>query len=167
MKFDQIAIVADIDFRLKSVYDGLMLNTTKWFKDCVEAKGVIWRNGFKKVENRAVLMFNYDIIPGKEFELIAYVDGENFLEWVPPGMVSHMAAHVINIDNNRAVLQLKGWRLIQEVVTQSHTSKKVAENRRYHYAIYEHPAIDYRLKLIERTDIHHADQVLEKVYDLL
>lgn len=167
MKFDQIAIVSDVDFRLKSVFDGLMLGDTEWFKDVVEAKGVIWRNGLIKVENRAVLQFNYDIIPGKEFELIAYVDGLNFLEWVPPGMVSHMASHVIDIENHRQLLQLKGWHLIQEVVTQSHTSPKVPDDRRYHYAIYEHPAVKYRLKLIERTDVHHADEILERVYDLL
>ena len=171
MKIDQIAIVADKDFTMKNVFGPLMHEPKEWSEDRVVAKGIVrdWRadETYQKCHNAAILQFNYDLVPGKEFELIYYVDGRNFLEWLPPGMLSHIGTHVIAIDNHRNFLKHKGWMLVQEVVTQSHTSPKVKGARRYHYAIYEHPLLKFRLKLIERTDDIHADMILERIYDLL
>ena len=76
-----------------------------------------------------------------------------------------MGLHVNSIDEYRGEMERKGYELIQEVVTQSHTSLGVSKDRRYHYAIYKHPDMRFFWKLIERIETKDAEQELEKIYD--
>ncbi len=152
--FDQIAVVDDKDERVFEKYKQLCFSD--WSQDFVTSKGVLRGiDGYKIIENTAFLRFNYTAFRPLEFEILRYTDGPNFLAHRPVGAISHMGVHVPLIEDYRAFLGIRGWMLIQEVVTQSHTSKAV-EGKRYHYAIYSHPSSRYNLKLIERI----ADPVL-------
>jgi hypothetical protein len=149
MEFEQIAMVADKEF---TVQESITEAGWVWHRDIVTAKGIVDRgDGMNRVvENKAELRFNYEMFPGKEFELLHYIDGENFLGARIPGTMSHFGVHVPLIDDFRDYLANKGFWLVQEVVTIDHTG--VPDNRHYHYAIYRHHKHKVAWKLIERLD---------------
>jgi len=165
MKLDQIAIHDATGLPLKKFYDSLGANS--WADDIVISKGIIlFDDTYHKTENTAHLSFNYNLFP-MEFELINYIEGDNFLRFTTYGTISHFGSHVNSIHVWREFMKVRDFTLVQEVITQSHTSDKVHPNRRYHYAIYRHPKTKLCLKLIERIIIEQIDQELEKIYDLL
>lgn len=147
MEFEQIAIKADKDFSIQTVFNE---TDSIWTEDIVIAKGVILdpHNRLVPVENVAELRFNYEVIPGKEFELLHYHEGPNFLDEKWAGTLSHFGVHVPKIDDFRQYLENKKFHLVQEVVTVSHTN--VPKDRHYHYAIFRHMDMDFHWKLIER-----------------
>lgn len=150
MNFDieQVAIRVDnVDRAVRRYMD---LGYTEWSLDTVEAEGFVNGQGFGR--NVARLAFNYDMVPGKELELIQYLEGPNFHRHynVPVNGMSHMGLHVPSIaewtdDNNPP------WSVVQEVQTLSHTNPAIRGLRRYTYRIYESQAdLGFMLKLIER-----------------
>ncbi len=168
MEFEQIAIKADKDFTIQEAF---MEPGSDWTRDTVFAKGVLLNNHYgdkySVIENLAELRFNYGVFPGKEFELIHYTDGPNFLDeetWV--GAISHFGVHVPVIDDFRDYLKNKGFLLIQEVVTLEH--RNVPKGRHYHYAIFQHSSMEFYWKLIQRLDNIEWDftkRNLERRYD--
>jgi len=164
MQFEQIAINDHADFPLMKMFSG------DWKKDTVVSKGIIRDEsnvGYRKIENTAMLRFNYHVFPGKELELISYIDGPNFLNFVNYGAISHFGTHVKSIDDYCTVLHDQGFMVIQNVITQSHQSPNVLPYRRYHYVIYGHDNLHFKIKLIERIDVKDTDKELEKIYDIL
>lgn len=167
MEFEQIAVVADKDFCVQVPFKEM---GSTWPRDIVEAKGVlrssITEHGFIKIHNKAELRFNYDVFPGKEFELIHYFDGDNFLGYRRPGSLSHFGVHVPKINEFRSYMALKGFELIQEVITVKHSN--VPDHKHYHYAIYHHPEMLFYWKHIERIgDLNHwkeSKDLLEERY---
>jgi hypothetical protein len=151
MKFEQIAIHDSRRFPLKRLFSAFPPGGHEWTTDVVVAKGImqVGDGEYIPVENEAILQFNYTLFPGKELELIHYTRGQNFLAHSGSGKLSHFGFHVVSIDNWRGWLAERGFTIVQEVITQSHESQLV--DKRYHYAIYQHPDSDYCWKLIERV----------------
>ncbi len=152
MEFKQIAMVADSRFILQEVMTecGWI-----WTKDTVTAKGILKPEiGLVEIiENTAELRFNYDMFPGKEFELIHYIRGSNFLGCRLPGTMSHFGVHVPVLNDFRDYLAQKGFTIVQEVITTEHTNPVVLQTgNHYHYAIFRHPALKVFWKLIQRLD---------------
>lgn len=163
MELEQIAVHANRTFDQQALF-----GFYEWSLDMVTAKGIL-KNGsqWDKIENTAELRFNYCVFPGKEFELIHYHEGPNFLSGTMPGAMSHFGVHVTSINAMKLKMEKDGFDLVQEVVTQSHSNHKVPKDRRYHYAIYRHVGLGFHWKLIQRILDIHAEQELEKIYDLL
>jgi hypothetical protein len=149
MKFEQIAVVADREFKTQLPF---MEGASAWTRDIVTAKGILV-NAYDQVipiHNRAELRFNYDVFTGKEFELIHYIDGHNYLGHRIPGTLSHFGVHVPDIDMSKPYLEAKGFKIVQEVVTVNHSNTNVPLDRHYRYAIFRHPDLHYFWKLIQR-----------------
>ena len=150
MEFEQIAIKANSDFTVQIPFTEA---GSEWTRDTVHAKGVLL-NGHAKmspVENLAELRFNYTVFPGKEFELIHYTDGPNFLDedtWV--GNLSHFGVHVPKINDFRTYFDEKQFQIVQEVITLDH--RNVPKDKHYRYAIFRHSSMDFHWKLIERLN---------------
>ena len=165
MLIEQIAVVADPDF----IIQDLFATDSVWTRDLVTAKGILHAplsNNYIPIENKAELRFNYNVIPGKEFELLHYYDGPNFHGHRISGTISHFGLHVDKIDDHFDDFASKGFTIIQEVVTVRHTN--VPSNRRYHYAIFQHPKLHLFIKLIERLDPNTwllAKEEMERRYD--
>ncbi len=150
MEFEQIAMIADKDF---SIQKTITEKGWLWTRDIVTAKGILTAPEFvmpEVIENVAELRYNYEMFPGKEFELIHYRSGSNFVGARISGGVSHFGLHVLKIDDFRDYFDKKGFYLVQEVVTIHHTN--VRDDRHYHYAIYRHNASGVAWKLIRRLE---------------
>ena len=114
-----------------------------WIKDVVTAYGdVHYDSG---VLNWARLWYNYGIIPGKELELITYLDGANFLHrgenlpFISSGFCfSHLGAHVTEDEllSWKNAFKDIGISPLQEVITLAHTNPAVKDIKRYHYCIF-------------------------------
>jgi hypothetical protein len=121
-----------------------------WIVDHVTAKGKVGNWSEEEITNEADLSFNYDLITGKEFEMLHYTKGVNWLMGVD--VVSHFGMHCTET-------QLTEWKqffaernipIAQEVHTQSHTNPEIVD-RRYHYVIFEtRPILGVDLKFIVR-----------------
>lgn len=163
MKFDQIAMHDARGLPLKKLF--LELGAESWADDTVTSIGVICdphSGEYVQIENIAQLSFNYDIFPA-EFELIHYLEGYNFLRFINYGALSHFGTHVVDIDHWREYMKIRDFKLVQEVVTQQHTSEKV--DKHYHYAIYYHQNVRAHWKLIQRVyaDVEgETNQLLER-----
>ena len=164
MDFEQIAIHDNKNFDMMQVFRSM--GHTEWTKDVVVAEGVVYRpsGGFLIVQNTAILQFNYTAFPGKELEMIHYIDGPNFLGFKLTGGLSHFGWHVDSIDAEREFMAARGFKLIQEVITKSHESPLV--DRRYHYAIFHHKAANHAWKLIERIRTTDAEAETIKLLEL-
>jgi len=148
MEFEQMAVKDNAHW---DVYETFLEQGLPWEFDTVRAKGVIRQiKNYIRIENVAELRFNYAIFPGKEFELIRYKEGRNFLEDTWVGATSHYGVHVPQIDDYRTYLSDKGFSIVQEVVTIEHTN--VPDDRHYHYAIFDHSSLEFHWKLIQRLN---------------
>ena len=165
MKFDQIAIHDRENLPLKIMFNSL--GAQNWIEDVVEAKGVMETGAelFAPIHNKAHLAFNYDLF-GCEFELINYLEGDNFLRFINYGALSHIGIHVNSIENQREFMKIRGFKLIQEVITQSHSAPKVSPGRRYHYAIFRHNNVHMHFKLIERIIDEQVESETQKLLEM-
>jgi hypothetical protein len=125
-----------------------------WSNDTVVAEGSVFGD---YSQNKADLNFNYDICDGKEFEVLKYISGSNWIS-VSVGnypCVSHLGMHC-------DAEELKLWkehfakrkiRIAQEVHTISHTNPVIAGKRNYHYTIFAtRHILGVDLKFIVRMD---------------
>lgn len=129
------------------------LGATEWHKDDVTTRAMVLGQG--PVEQVAELSFNYQLIPGKELELIRYVSGRNFLglQGISTGL-SHLGLHVESIDHATERLnQLANndVQIIQDAVTIKHTNPAIKNTRRYRYRIFgTRQWLGFDLKFIQR-----------------
>ena len=130
------------------------LGLTEWSEDTVTAAGQVAN---EPARNKAQLAFNYQAAPDNklEFEVLHYTEGLNWLMLRPTWGVSHFGMHV-NAEELLAVRQLmheRGIRVVQEVVTQTHTNPVIAGKRHYQYVIFDtHTILGVDLKFIVRLE---------------
>lgn len=154
MKFviEQVAICPRDPSAAKELLAAMEI--AQWSNDHVAAKGNVY--GEEGV-NEADLSFNYEIFAGKEFEILNYTSGANWMEHPDRvNSVSHLGMHC-------TAEELVGWReffagrdiaVAQEVFTQSHTNPVIAGKRSYNYVIFDTKEIlGVDLKFIVRIDI--------------
>lgn len=128
------------------------LGAHEWHHDTVTTRARVFDSGI--FEQEALLAFNYQLIPGKELEVIRYTRGENFLsESGTLGGLSHLGLHVDDMDKSTQMLrdQLGEVRIIQEAVTVRHTNPNIKDTRRYRYRIFDtRNTLGFFLKFIQR-----------------
>lgn len=143
---EQIAIkTRDITQRIKTLesiypfHDPSIAESTKWVLDKVHAVHIYLHpeyirqpvgSGFE-----VQLAFNYDIIPGRELELIQLLTGETvqLMEGEPGEGLSHLGYHIR--DTDRLLKELNWWNTLGHIVTQvSITTDHTGTSKRYMYA---------------------------------
>lgn len=150
-KIEQIAIYpADADAALQLLND---LGAGEWANDHVVALGQVY--GRKRV-NEADLAFNYDLVEGKEFEILHYSNGDHWMASNGRGpSVSHLGMHCTadELVKWREFFAERNIGVAQEVMTQSHTNPFIAGKRTYNYVIFDTKAIlGVDLKFIVRIE---------------
>lgn len=154
MKFsiEQIAIAPKDPAAAKELLTAI--GAAQWAEDHVVAVGKVF--GFDG-RNEADLSFNYDIFSGREFEVLDYTSGPNWMEDLTRGRnsVSHLGMHC-------SAEELVEWRkffadrnivVAQEVMTESHTNPVIAGKRWYNYVIFDTKEIlGVDLKFIVRRE---------------
>lgn len=154
MKFDQLAVIA------RDEYAQQMALTVAEFpvRDVVRAVGR--DNLGRPIENIAELAFNYTLWP-MEYEVLRYVAGWNWhmLGGSLPLKTSHFGVHVDTAAEVEAYREQYGRRVLQEVVTQSHTNLH-CQTRRYHYLILDaQQQLGTALKVIRRLRVEEAEEM--------
>jgi len=137
MKFiiEQIAICPKDPSKAKQLLKDM--GAVDWSEDRVIAKGKVFDN---QSENTADLSFNYDLIQGKEFEVLNYIAGDNWMkEQSRVNSVSHLGMHCTadELLNWRDFFDERGIKVAQEVFTKSHTNPVIAGKRKYNYVIFD------------------------------
>ena len=153
MKFfiEQIAIAPKDPVAARELLTAI--GAVDWHDDHVVASGKVFGS---EGRNEADLAFNYDIFSGKEFEILNYTDGVNWIDRNErKGCVSHLGMHC-------SADELLKWRdffaerkinVAQEVFTESHTNPVIAGKRSYNYVIFDtHAILGVDLKFIVRIN---------------
>ena len=137
-KIEQIAICPMDPDRAKKLLKEM--GAVDWVEDHVVATGEVF--GIK-VTNEANLSFNYDLFGGKEFEILDYTEGNN---WLGQNMLTHGKNCVSHLGMHCTSEELISWRkffeerdiaVAQEVLTDSHTNPVIAGKRSYNYVIFD------------------------------
>ena len=157
MKFtiEQIAIAPRDPVKAKELLKAL--GAEQWAEDHVVAVGTVFG---KPVQNGADLSFNYDLGAAKEFEVLNYTTGDNWLahqsDQEETNCVSHLGMHCTaeELTRWRAFFSDRGIRVAQEVLTRSHTNPVIDGKRTYNYVIFDTKFIlGVDLKFIVRMDV--------------
>ena len=154
MKFviEQIAIAPADPVRAKMLL--AEMGAVEWHNDHVVATGKVFG---KAGTNEADLSFNYELFGGKEFEILDYTDGENWVDTLLRGRntVSHLGMHCTaeELVEWRKFFHARGFPVAQEVFTDSHTNPVIAGKRKYNYVIFDTKnVLGVDLKFIVRID---------------
>lgn len=108
-----------------------------WVEDHVKANGIVFGAEGK---NEADLSFNYDMFAGKEFEILNYTDGDNWMNRPERiNSVSHLGMHCTadELVQWRKFFADREFLVAQEVVTYEHTNPVIAGKRNYNYVIFD------------------------------
>jgi hypothetical protein len=131
------------------------LGAEEWIRDRVAAKGSVY--GEDNLINEAELAFSYAIMPDKEFEVLHYVRGPNWMEDPSSeNSVSHFGMHCTEeeLEEFRTFFSARGIGVAQEVNTFSHTNPVIAGKRQYHYTIFDtRDILGVDLKFIVRKEM--------------
>jgi hypothetical protein len=157
-KIEQLAIRPQDPQAARELLEAMGLG--QWVEDTVAATG--WVDG-ELMKNEANLSFNYEAFAGKEFELLDYVGGPNWIDARRTKIgdkristVSHLGMHVTHeeLAEWSRFFARRGISIAQEVFTDSHTNPSIKDTRRYHYVIFDTQAIlGVDIKLIVRMDV--------------
>lgn len=134
-KIEQIAICPKDPKKAKALLKDL--GALEWAEDHVVALGEVFG---LDVHSEANLSFNYEIFGGKEFEVLEYTDGDNWMRYGNrANTVSHLGMHCTaeELVEWRKFFAERGIDVAQEVVTQSHTNPAINGKRQYNYAIFD------------------------------
>ena len=137
MKFtiEQIAIVPTDPVAAKKLLSEI--GAIDWSEDHVVATGLVFG---EHGTNEADLSFNYDLFSGKEFEVLNYTEGNNWIDSRGErNTVSHLGMHCSADDLKlwRVFFEERGIKVAQEVFTDSHTNPVIAGKRSYNYVIFD------------------------------
>lgn len=113
------------------------MGAAEWAKDHVVANGAVFGEAGR---NEADLAFNYNLFGGKEFEVLNYTEGNNWmLHGERPNSVSHLGMHCSaeELVQWRAFFAERDIPVAQEVFTESHTNPVIAGQRWYNYVIFD------------------------------
>lgn len=151
-KIEQIAICPKDPVRAKEFLKEI--GAIDWAEDHVVAEGEVFGAPSKSEAN---LSFNYDIFEGKEFEILNYTTGLNWMQEQTRGSnsVSHLGMHCTadELIKWREFFKQRDISVAQEVVTESHTNPVIAGKRNYNYVIFDtKEIIGVDLKFIVRIN---------------
>lgn len=172
IKIDQIAIATKDADALVETLQAVGLND--WIRDEVVATGSV--RGEESQTNDAKLRFNYQM--GIEFEVLEYTVGKSWhdeLRKLEGGanFLSHIGFHIHDekesvpcageivsktaeekLQEIKAAFLAKGFKIAQEVWTDSHTNAYLQEQKRkYHYIIFDtREEFGFDVKLIVRRE---------------
>lgn len=135
------------------------IGATEWSVDTVVAEGSVFGD---YASNKAELNFNYDVCDGKEFEVLKYIGGPN---WIAASVgnypcVSHLGMHCDAEELHlwKQFFAKKQIRIAQEVHTISHTNPVIKGKRNYHYTIFAtRHILGVDLKFIVRMDAKQGE----------
>ena len=109
----------------------------EWVHDVVAARGEVFGRPAAPVGH---LAFAYqELAQPLELEVLSYEAGQkNWMQSVPSPAISHIAMHCtsMELDAWHKKLTALDIRVVQTVITESHTNPVIAGKRRYHYVIY-------------------------------
>jgi len=155
VKLDQTAwacIDAAAELRLKTA---LGLDRAEWVHDTVTTQSIL--NETDTVENVANLQFCY-ALGGHEIEILRYVSGRSWHDEHPLRGQDYYQSHTgFHLDDGEDFPVMKGFPLVQESFTLSHTSDFLTNpqsrgyRRRYQYRIHELAPGTY-VKFIKRIE---------------
>lgn len=153
---EQIAIACPDPDRTKRVLASV-LGCDEWHQDEVTTEGFVFGSRVDSATT-ATLNFNYQLIPGKEFELLTYHDERNWLANQPDGPqstgMSHLGLHVPDVDEVKRRMDTYGYRVAQEFSTTSHTNPNITGKRQYRYVIFDtRKDFGFDLKVIQRINL--------------
>ena len=116
------------------------MGAQEWAEDHVCAHGEVFG---EYTANQADLSFNYDIIAGKELEVLHYTKGKNWLNERNVNTVSHLGMHCSCEDLSywKGFFRQRGIKIAQEVDTISHTNPVIKGKRQYSYVIFDTKSI--------------------------
>lgn len=153
-KFHQVAMycgsLAQMEVAIKKF---AVLGADEWTHDVAELEGLIRGNPAKAT---AYMAFNYQILPGIEYELLVY-DGAT--RWDREGMpneggqfISHLSYHVD--DAFDAALELfPEFPVVQTFDTHNHTNEAIRGQKRFREVILDaRHVFGHDIKLIERLE---------------
>lgn len=130
------------------------MGAEEWISDIVVASGNT--NGHPSlVTNVAELDFNYDLIDGKEFEILEYIAGQRWIINKMP-CVSHLGMHctTAELKSWKAFFSQRGIDVAQEVITKMHSNPAIRDERRYNYVIFDtRDILGVDLKFIVRLNM--------------
>ena len=138
MKFtiEQIAICPKNPTAAKKLL--IEIGAVDWVEDHVVATGLVYGD---HGTNEADLSFNYDIFSGKEFEVLDYTSGNNWMDSEKRGRnsVSHLGMHCTEDELTlwRSFFEERDIKVAQQVFTDSHTNAAIAGKRSYNYVIFD------------------------------
>ncbi len=155
-KIEQVAICPKNTERALALLADMGIG--QWTEDTVSAEGYVFG---KPTVNRAKLRFNYDVIQGKEFEILDYVQGENWVDSLLRGRpcVSHIGMHCSaeELVQWREFFATRNINIAQEVTTNEHTNPAIAGKRHYKYVIFDTWSIlgvDIKMIVRQQDDCH-------------
>lgn len=106
-----------------------------WAEDHVKATGTVLG---RVALNEADLSFEYDLLDGKELEILDYTKGPSWLNG-RGSAVSHFGMHctAAELDEWYRFFASRHIRVVQDVRTLSHTNPMIVGKRLYHYVIFD------------------------------
>jgi hypothetical protein len=133
----------------------IAIGLANWAEDTVTAKGFVFGKPVEK--SVANLSFNYEAFAGKEFEVLNYIEGDNWLDYNNRhDSVTHLGMHCSaeELVDWIVFFDGRGIGIAQQVLTLSHTNQFLIENgRKYNYVIFDTRSIlGVDLKLIVRIE---------------
>ena len=149
-KIEQIAITPLDPVAAKQLLKDM--GAVDWVEDNVMATGEVLGHS---ASNQANLSFNYDLIDGKEFEILEYVEGANWTNRYVANRVSHLGMHCSAEDlvKWREFFNERKIQVAQEVFTDCHTNPAIAGKRSYNYVIFNtYGILGVDLKFIVRIN---------------
>ena len=161
MKFfiEQIAIAPTNPAAAKQLLSEM--GAVDWVEDQVVANGKVFGEDRSNIAN---LSFNYELAKSYEFEVLDYVEGDNWVEQGRADTVCHLGMHCAadEIWNWSEFFAARGIAVAQEVFTQSHTNESIKDSRRYNYVIFDTKAIlGVDVKFIVRKNVDGSEYVEE------
>ena len=158
MKFtiEQIAIAPKDPTAAKKLLSEI--GAVEWAEDHVVATGSVFG---KQGTNEANLSFNYDLFSGKEFEVLDYTSGSNWVDETTDdrNIVSHLEMHCTadELLGWREFFRDRGIEVAQEVFTDSHSNPVIAGKRSYNYVIFDtRKILGVDLKFIVRIEVNDS-----------
>ena len=152
-KIEQIAICPKDPIAAKKLLSEI--GAVDWSEDHVVATGSVFG---EQGTNEADLSFNYEIFDGKEFEILNYTKGNNWIDSsgrTERNVVSHLGMHCSaeELEKWKEFFHQRAIKISQEVFTDSHTNPVIAGKRSYNYVIFDtRPILGVDLKFIVRIN---------------
>lgn len=150
MLLNQVAFYAETIEESDRIKDLFGLRNETWIKDTVTARSSVYGSGWET--NVAELEFNYSM--QIELEILRYIKGPSWHDvdrnLNRNSFISHIGIH---LEDGEDFPPMPGCMLVQETITDNHTSEYLVKNgRTYHYKIFKLTQGSY-IKYIKRIEV--------------